>query len=188
MIRLSAFLLAIALPLAAQAAGHTGSLADGTDGDMQYMSGAMEKLNLTENQKNDFAALLGLYRPRFEEIIKRGKEDREALLDMAPDDPGYNALVYNVGAEAGRSATETVTLLAELQGLIYALLDEEQQAAYMTMRAERKAKMQEMRERYREGGYEGYHTLHHGEDAYCPHHADHHGGEQSTDSGEATAE
>ena len=148
----------------ALAGGHLGGGSADGSGELRLMEKMGADLNLTENQKKDFAALLELYRPRFEEIARRGAADRKQLLELAPDAPDYTVLAEKVSAEAGRSAAETVTLLAELQGLVYALLTTEQQQTYIQLRAERRARMQEHREKMKSGEYQ------HGKHGDCPHH------------------
>jgi Spy/CpxP family protein refolding chaperone len=150
----------------AVAGGHLGGGSAGGSGELRLMEKMGADLNLSENQKKDFAALLELYRPRFEEIARRGAADRKQLLILAPDAPDYTVLAEKVSAEAGRSAAETVTLLAELQGLVFALLTTEQQQTYLRLRAERRAKMQEHREKMKSGDY------HHGKQCDCAGHAD----------------
>jgi Spy/CpxP family protein refolding chaperone len=140
-------LLATVFLNVALAGAHRGG-SDGSEGsgkgpgNMRHMQKMGSKLDLTDTQQQDFIALLDMYKPRFEEIIKRGKPDRDTLLEMAPDDSGYDAQVKKVSDEAGKSAAETVTLLAELQGLVYALLTSEQQQTYLELRAKQRSKMQ----------------------------------------------
>jgi protein CpxP len=155
---------------------------------MSMMPKMAEKLGLSEAQKQDMAALVEMYQPRFKAIAARGKADREALLAMAPDDPAYGELTASVSQEAGLAAAEVVTLMSELQGNVYALLSTEQQAKYLELRASQKAKMQEHRDRRKEcmskdgapegcmgqhkGMHEGMHKRHHKncEGEECPHH------------------
>ena len=149
------------------------------------------QLKLTDPQKQEMAALLEIYAPRFKELKQRGDEARQQLMQMAPDDPGYAELTKTVSEEAGRTASEVVVLLAEMQSSAYALLTPEQQERYLKMRETRQARFKAMRERYREGGGarkggHGYghgghgkghshgedHVCEHGEDGVCPHHPD----------------
>jgi Spy/CpxP family protein refolding chaperone len=136
--------------------GHHGmskGMGMGMDGGMGMLPRIGEKLGLSEAQKTDLAALLEMYRPRFKEIAARGKEDRAALLAMAPDDSDYAELSARVSQEAGQAAAEVVTLLAELQGTVYALLTPEQQATYLELRASREERMQNRRDRYKQGNH-----------------------------------
>lgn len=172
--RIACVVLAFVWASSAMAGGHLGGGSPDGAGEMRLMEKMGADLNLTENQKKDFAALLELYRPRFEEIARRGSADRKKLLEAAPDAPDYTVLAEQVSAEAGRAAAETVTLLAELQGLVYALLSADQRERYLQLRAERRAKMQEYRDKKAAGDYE--HDMHHKcghcnhEEGYCPHH------------------
>ena len=156
--------------------------------DMSMMPRMGEKLGLSETQKQDMAALVEMYQPRFKAIAARGKADRDALLAMAPDDSAYGDLTAKVSEEAGLAAAEVVTLMGELQGNVYALLTPEQQAKYLELRAAQRQKMQEHRDRRKEcmnkdgapegcmgkrkGMHNGMHKQHHkncdGED--CPQH------------------
>lgn len=123
-------------------------------GEMRQFEMMADKLSLTDAQLKDFAALVDLYKPRFEQLAKRGEADRDALFDMAPDDPSYASLTDLVSQDASRSAAEAVTLLAELQGLVYNLLSPEQQDIFLGLRAEQRARMEERRARYRAGDFE----------------------------------
>jgi Spy/CpxP family protein refolding chaperone len=114
--------------------------------EMGMMPRMGEKLGLSEAQKQDMAALMEMYGPRFKELAARGKADREALMAMAPDDAGYGELTAAVSQEAGLAAAEAVTLMSELQGTVYALLTPEQQVKYLELRAAQKEKMREHRE------------------------------------------
>jgi hypothetical protein len=169
-----AALLSVMLLTNAFAGGHTGGGMVAPDGEMQLFNKMGEQLNLSEAQKTDFMALLQMYQPRFKALAERGKADRQALLTIAPDDPSYGDLAGRVSQEAGLAAAETVTLVTELQGLIYSLLSSEQQANYLALRVERQVRMAEMRSKMQEGGKDGFkahHGAHHGEEA-CPHHED----------------
>jgi Spy/CpxP family protein refolding chaperone len=157
--------------------GGAGPGAGKAPGSMQHMGKLAEKLDLSEAQKKDFAALLEMYRPRFEALAKRGKADRETLLAMAPDDAAYGSLTSKVSDEAGKAAAESVVLMAELQGLVYALLTAEQQQSYLEVRAEQRTRMQELHEQRQQDGYQGkhghksgHHCAHKDHDAEaCPH-------------------
>ena len=152
--------------------GHHGHHGKGTHGkyragrhggerggaDMQAMRDRMAELGLTDTQKQEFAALMQIYRPRFEALRKRGQEDRQALLNMLPDAEDYDALVSRVSKEVANSAAEVIVLLGELQATAYALLSDEQQKAYvelkekakrmrLEMQAKGKERMDAMRER-----------------------------------------
>jgi protein CpxP len=111
--------------------------------DMQAMRERMNQLDLSEQQKQDMAALMQLYGPRFKEIAERGTAAREALMQMAPDAEGYDAQVAAVSKEAGNSATEVVTLLGELQTNVYALLTPEQQAEFQALKVKLRDKRDE---------------------------------------------
>ena len=123
-------------------------------GEMRHLESMAAKLNLTDAQKKDFAALVDLYKPRFEQLVKRGEADRDELFDMAPDDPSYSSQTDLVSQDASRSAAEAVTLIAELQGLVYGLLTPEQQDIFLGLRAEQRARMEERRARYRAGDFD----------------------------------
>jgi hypothetical protein len=184
--------LVLLLSSAAFAGAHTSSPGGGYgSGDMGKMTGMVEKLGLSEAQKQDMAALAEMYQPRFKELAARGKADREALLAMAPDDPGYGQLTAEVSQEAGLAAAEAVILMGELQGNVYALLNSEQQAKYLELRETQRVKMEEHRQQRKDcmskdgatregcmgmhkgkGMHQGMHKRHHmncdGED--CPQH------------------
>jgi Spy/CpxP family protein refolding chaperone len=133
---------------------HHGSKG-GMDG-MQMFERMGEEMALSDDQKQQLAALSEMYRPRFEELMQRGTESRQALLTMAPDDPAYNTTASEMSQLASLTAAEMVTLIAELQANAYALLTTEQQAEYLQLRAQQRAKMEakkaEMEERRKAGG------------------------------------
>jgi len=156
----------------------------GMGGEMGMLPRMGKKLGLSEAQKQDMAALMEMYGPRFKELAARGKADREALLAMAPDDPAYGELTATVSQEAGLAAAEAVTLIGELQGNVYALLTPEQQAQYLELRAAQKDKMQSYREQRKQcmgkdadpeackgmykGMHKGKHHHKHGDGENCP--------------------
>lgn len=115
----------------------------GAGADMQAMRERMSELKLSDQQKQDMAALMQLYGPRFKELAERGKADREALMQMAPDAKGYDQQVANVSEEAASAASEAVTLLGELQGNAYALLTPEQQSEYQALKVTAREKREE---------------------------------------------
>jgi Spy/CpxP family protein refolding chaperone len=102
-----------------------------------------DELGLSEPQKQELAALMQMYRPRIMELGKRGQENSRALLEMAPGDPAYNRMAYELSQQAGASAAELVTLLSELQANAYALLTNEQQSKFMALRAEQRERMEQ---------------------------------------------
>ena len=171
--RLSFVLVSFVCLNIAVAGGHRGGpggpAGAEASGQMRHMEKAAAKLDLTEAQKQDFVALMELYRPRFESIAKRGKADRQKLLEMAPDDVNYSAQVQLVSIEASQAAAESVTLMGELQGLMYALLMPEQQQTYLEMRAEQRAKMDEYREQRKSGDYQGWKGHGKGHGHQCAH-------------------
>jgi hypothetical protein len=161
---------------------HGGGMMQGADG-MGIPPRLVEKLNLSEQQKQDFLTLTGLYGPRFKEIAKRGQADRETLAALAPDAPDYGELSARVSQEAGLAAAEVVILMTELQTNVYALLNEEQQAEYLSMRAALRQRMEDKRASWEAGERPPHHGKHHAEGKQCPHHADKHGAEESSPAG-----
>lgn len=172
----------------AQAGAHRSGAGMGSQGGpegMDMLAKMGEKLDLSDPQAQELGSLMEIYRPRFEELAKRGKANRKDLLAMAPDDPRYSALTDEVSAEAGRTAAEVVVLMAELQVNAYSLLNYEQQAKYRELRASMPERMQAHREAMRNNKGKGHHGKHHGghhgkhgegqmcehgEDGVCPHH------------------
>ncbi len=119
---------------------HEGSY---SEADMQRFRERMDKLALSDAQKQDMASLMRIYQPRFKALRERGAADREALFAAAPDATGYAALTDAVSIEAGRTAAEVVVLMAELQANAYALLTPDQQAEYRAMKVKAWEKAQE---------------------------------------------
>jgi hypothetical protein len=166
--RLSTVLITLLISLTfttmAAAGGHQ---AGGMPGEMRHMERLGQKLDLSEAQQQDFAALLGLYQPRFMELAKRGEAERKALIAMAPNDASYNEMVARVSQEAGLAAAEAVVLLGELQGTVYALLTSDQQARYLQLRDEQQQRMQNMRDKSAGGRPMMHHKGHHGDPEQC---------------------
>lgn len=113
--------------------------------DLQAMRERMNKLGLSEAQKQEMASLFGIYQPRFKELLERGHADREALALAVPDSGDYDTLVGQVSQEAAATAGEMVVLLAELQENAYALLMPEQQEKYQALKAEARARAKDKR-------------------------------------------
>ncbi len=122
---------------------HHGQAGKYSDDDMQRFRERMDKLALSDAQKQDMASLMGIYQPRFKALRERGAADREALFAAAPDATGYAALTDAVSTEAGRTAAEVLVLLAELQANAYALLTPDQQAEYRAMKVKAWERAQE---------------------------------------------
>lgn len=126
--------------------GHHGHRGHG----MGQLRGQLERLDLSEQQKQEMGTLLELYRPRIQQLVERGQADRESLMAMAPDDPAYDIRVAEVSQDVSSAAAEMVVLLAELQENAYALLTPEQQATFRELQAQMQEKRSQMREKLRE--------------------------------------
>lgn len=113
---------------------------------LQTFRERMEKLSLSDVQKQDMAALIGIYQPRFKSLRERGQADREALFEAPPDAANYSLLVNTVSNEAGQTASEMVVLLTELQANAYALLTAAQQAEYRDLKAKARQRADTIRE------------------------------------------
>ncbi|MDP6436740.1 MAG: Spy/CpxP family protein refolding chaperone [Gammaproteobacteria bacterium] len=161
-----ALLLACFVTLTAQAGAHKSG-ADGDSGDrhgrhfggrhfggprggMDMMPGFGKEIDLSDEQKEEMAALMGIYGPRLKELRERGDAKRKELMALAPDDPAYDDLTEDVSEDVGKAAAELVVLLAEMQANAYGILTDEQQAKYLELRASSKERMQERRDAWRE--------------------------------------
>jgi len=125
---------------------HGGSCMHGkprSEEELAAMRERMDKLGLSDAQRQEMVSLFGIYQPRFREIVERGREGREALLMATPGSGEYNSLIGKVSVEASASAGEVVVLLSELQANAYALLTDEQQEKYQALKAEARAKAAE---------------------------------------------
>jgi len=118
-----------------------------SEAEMQDFRERMEKFALSETQKQDMAALMGIYMPRLKALQERGQSDRDALFSAAPDAAGYTTLVDKVSGDAANTAGEVVVLLAELQANAYALLTKEQQAEYRALKVKAKDRAEQMRDK-----------------------------------------
>ena len=129
---------------------HFGGGRPGGPGGMGMMPGMGKDFGLTEDQKQEMAALMGIYGPRLKELRERGDAKRKELMALAPDDPAYDDLTEEVSKDVGKAAAELVVLLAEMQANAYGILTDEQQAKYLELRASSKERMQEMRGKWGE--------------------------------------
>ena len=88
------------------------------------MPGMGKDFGLTEDQKQEMAALMGIYGPRLKELRERGDAKRKELMALAPDDPAYDDLTEDLQSSADRIAgralphpellTDVATNLAEM--------------------------------------------------------------------------
>lgn len=179
----AAMLLACFVTLNAQAGAHkSGADGDsgarhgrhfsGPPGGMGMMPRFGKEIDLSDEQKEELATLMGIYGPRLKELRDRGAAQRKELMALAPDDPAYDDLTEEVSEDAGKAAAELVVLLAEMQTNAYGILTDEQQAKYLELRATRKERMQERRESWRERR-KGHHEKR-GEHGKHDHHGDEH--------------
>lgn len=135
---------------------HHGGMHGGGPAGMELFERMGAELALSDTQKQELAALLEMYRPRIKELAERSAQSTQALFDIAPDDADYNNRAAELSQLAGTTAAEMVTLLTELQGSAYALLTEAQQAKFLELRAERRQRMETMRERMKARRASGY--------------------------------
>jgi Spy/CpxP family protein refolding chaperone len=123
--------------------------AQGTAG-MELFERMATELALSDTQKQELGTLLEMYRPRISELVERSIASSKALFEIAPDDPAYNSRAAELSQLAGTTSAEIVTLMSELQANAYALLMPEQQAKFLQLRAERRQRMETMRDRNKE--------------------------------------
>ena len=83
-----------------------------------------------------------MYRPRFQALRQQNQGSFSELMTLAPNDPAYNELAAELSQQASATAGELITLLTELQSNAYALLNADQQEAFLKLRAERREAMQ----------------------------------------------
>jgi hypothetical protein len=96
----------------------------GESGDMMMHWG--DKLGLSGQQRTDIQIILADYMPRYRDLAKIGRETASGLMRIPPDDPGYVVETQKASATAASSAAELVTLLSEMRGKLYAVLNGEQ--------------------------------------------------------------
>lgn len=130
--------------------GKSDSKGHGYGKGMDALHKRMEQLDLSDSQKQELAALLRMYQPRFKDLQKRGAAGRQQLFRTAPGAPEYSALVDEVAAEAARTASEVVVLLGELQSNAYALLTPEQQQKWQTLKLDGLERYKQRRQQWSE--------------------------------------
>lgn len=110
----------------------------------------IKQLDLSVEQKDAIKGVMEQYRPRMRELRESRREQRQVLMALTPDDPGYAGAVAEASEQASADARELVTLMGEVQAAVYALLTDEQKARAAELREEFAAKREERRERMRE--------------------------------------
>lgn len=110
----------------------------------------IKQLDLSPEQKDAVKAVMQQYRPRMQELRQSRNAQRQTLMALTPDDPGYAGAVAQAGEQASTDAREMVNLMGEVQAAVYALLTDEQKVKAAELRAEFAARQEERRERMRE--------------------------------------
>jgi Spy/CpxP family protein refolding chaperone len=144
--------LAALVLLAAQSAfAERGFPGHGPRGPMAGMGAEFmfEALDLTPEQRATVDSIGEAYRPRLRALRESGRGSREALMNTAPDDENYAAVVDQASLDAGANAAELVRLMAALRSEVYAVLTTEQRAAALELRGKMRKRFQERKERRR---------------------------------------
>lgn len=110
----------------------------------------LKELDLSTEQKDAVKGVMEQYRPRMRELRQSRREQRQTLMALTPDDPGYAGAIAEASEQASADAREMVNLMGEVQAAVYALLTDEQKAKAAELRAEFSARQEERRERMRE--------------------------------------
>jgi Spy/CpxP family protein refolding chaperone len=108
-----------------------------------------EALQLTPEQRDTLDSIREAYRPRLRALREAGRGSREALMNTAPDDASYAAVVDQASLDAGNNATELVKLMAALRSEMYAVLTVEQRAKALELRGKMRERFKDRQERRR---------------------------------------
>lgn len=130
--------------------GHHMHRHAGLHGGMPLM-GTLRQLDLTDEQKQSVRSVLASTKQQREALRDQQRSNRTALAGTMPDDPGYPALI----ATRKKLAADAIQQSSDTQTQIYALLTAEQKAQIPQLLAERKARWEERRERFKDRRSQG---------------------------------
>lgn len=120
-------------------------------GMMQMMDRMAEKLQLTEQQREEIRAIHEEYRPRMKELMQATRETRKALHEAKGSGTSQSDVDALAKAQ-GENHAEMISLRHEIHQRVQTVLTEEQRAQMEEMKENRKDRMKERREKRRHRG------------------------------------
>ena len=118
------------------------------DADPQRMVARISRyLELDEAQHQELENIALAAEPGISALRQRAKDNRAAIAELDPADPGYSAELQNLATESGQIATEMTMALATLKADVHALLTEEQQQKLAEGKSRLKQHARDRRER-----------------------------------------
>jgi len=122
-----------------------------SDSPAGMMTWFTDELGLTAQQQTDIQIIASDYGERFRDLAKLGRATAEELFSMAPDDPAYREKTGEASALAATSAAETIVLLAEMRGKLYAILTVAQRETLRQKIAAKKQQLEEQKQQQQDG-------------------------------------
>jgi Spy/CpxP family protein refolding chaperone len=113
-----------------------------------WMSG-MDELNLTAEQRASMKQVFERYRTRGAELAERGSAVRTDLMNVAPDDAGYDAAVDSAAEKTAEITADAVRLMSEMRKELHAILTEEQRAQLKERMTTERQRWDEWRNRHK---------------------------------------
>jgi len=108
-----------------------------------------EALDLTPEQRDTVDSINEAYRPKLRALRESGRDSRRALMNTAPDDANYSAVVDQASLDAGQNAAALVRLMAAMRSEVYAVLTPEQRVKALELRSKMRERFQQRQERRR---------------------------------------
>ncbi len=110
--------------------------------DLARMLGHMSaELDLSAEQRETVRRALEARRDEIRTLHGQLRANHRELRDLDPTDPGYQTLANSLAQRQGELTTRMALLRSETHAEVMAVLEEDQQARLMEMRAERMARM-----------------------------------------------
>jgi len=110
------------------------------------LMGTLRKLDLTDEQKQSIRSVFENTQQQRQALRDQRRSNRTSLASTMPDDPKYPALI----AAQKQLAADAIQQSSDTQTQVYALLTPEQKAQIPQLLAERKARRDERRERFKD--------------------------------------
>ena len=127
-------------------------------GDMMGMAGPRmlermtAELGLSADQQQRIKGIQEANRPAMQQLREDLRGNSERLRRVQPDDPTYASVVAEGSRRAGEFTARMVQDAAQQRAQVWQVLTPEQRVKMAAQQAERRARMQERRQRRAEGG------------------------------------
>ncbi len=121
------FTAAISAPAGADRIGPPGFPGGGTFPDPELMLEHMaDHLDLNDTQRTQLRNIVEAARPEFEALREQMRANREALISLDAENPGYSTILNDIATSNGRLASDGTLLFTRVRSEINAVLTDEQ--------------------------------------------------------------